>query len=268
MSVRYWHIDAFASRAFSGNPAAILLFDELPSEDVLATIAAENNLPATAFLARDASGEADFHIRWFSPTVEIGLCGHGTLAAGYAMLRESGSDCVSFATLSAGNIEVRCEGEAFELCLPALPTTQGRRPEVEALLGGVPQETWLGVNRYGIYRFENEQQLRALKPDFAALAKLGNDQFICTAPGDNSDIVSRVFVPGGGTDEDSVTGSAHAALAPFWAPRLGRNEFTAHQASPRGGDLAVRLEEAAGNDRVWLGGECVTVAEGQYYLSG
>ena len=266
--VPFWHVDAFASRQFAGNPAAVLMFDALPGEAELAAIASENNLPATAFLARDASGGADYEIRWFSPKAEIGLCGHGTLAAGHVILKEGAAKIVTFKTRSAGIVEVKRVGAGYELCLPAIPTIQGEWPEVAPLLGANPSETWLSPDRYGIYLFENEQKIRALKPDFAGLAALGSDQFICTAPGDNSDIVSRVFVPGGGTNEDSVTGSAHSALVLFWASRLGRDEFTAHQASQRGGDLTLRLERQAAGDRVWLGGECLTVAEGQYYLSG
>ena len=112
--------------------------------------------------------------------------------------------------------------------------------------------------------FAGEAEVRALRPDVKALAALGDDQFICTAPGDRTDVVSRVFVPGAGVDEDSVTGSAHAVLTPFWAARLARDGFTAHQASARGGDLACRLE----GNQAWLGGNCVTVVEGTFYVSG
>ena len=115
---------------------------------------------------------------------------------------------------------------------------------------------------YNIYLYDNEAAIRALAPDISGLEKLGKDQFIATAPGDRTDIVSRVFVPGGGVDEDSVTGSAHAVLTPYWAKRLGRDSFTAHQASQRGGDLTLRLD----GDRAWLGGPCVTVVEGAFYL--
>jgi predicted PhzF superfamily epimerase YddE/YHI9 len=148
--------------------------------------------------------------------------------------------------------------------LPAIPTERGRFDEAVALLGAQPQEVWLSQDRYGIYLFESEDAVRALAPDLRGLGALGDHQYVCTAPGSAFDVVSRVFVPGGGVDEDSVTGSAHAALTPFWAARLGRDGFTAHQASKRGGDLACRLE----NDRAWLGGPCVTVVEGNFYLGG
>ena len=152
----------------------------------------------------------------------------------------------------------------YELALPAIATEPGEWPEAVALLGASPSEVWRSPDRYGIYLFDSEEQVRALDPDLRGLGALGDDQFICTAPGSRTDVVSRVFVPGGGVDEDSVTGSAHAALTPFWAARLGRDSFTAHQASRRGGDLACRLEGAF----AWLGGDCVTVVEGRFYLPG
>ncbi len=137
-------------------------------------------------------------------------------------------------------------------------------PKPSCCSGGTSRETWVSPDRYAIFLFANEAEIRALRPDFKALAELGDHQFICTAPGDSCDVVSRVFVPGAGVDEDSVTGSAHAALTPFWAARLGRDRFTAHQASQRGGDLVCRLD----GDRAWLGGHCATVVEGTYFLEG
>jgi len=121
---------------------------------------------------------------------------------------------------------------------------------------------WRSPDRYGIYLFSHEDEVHALDPDFRALKALGDDQFICTAPGQDTDIVSRVFVPGGGVDEDSFTGSAHAALTPFWGARLGRDSFTAFQASRRGAHASCRLE----GDKAWLGGQCVTVVEGTFYF--
>ena len=164
----------------------------------------------------------------------------------------------------AGGLEVRRAGEGYELALPAIATARSDWPQAVELLGARPSEVWLSPDRYGIYLFASEAAVRALDPDLRGLARLGNDQFICTAPGDGTDIASRVFVPGGGVDEDSFTGSAHAALTPFWAARLERNTLTAHQASARGGDAVCRLD----GDRVWLAGGCVTVVEGVFYLSG
>ena len=263
-TIPYWHVDAFASRPFTGNQAAVMPLDEWLPDQVLQAIAEENNFAETAFLVRDETGESDWELRWFTPACEIRLCGHATLASGHVLLQRDGGDRVTFRTRKAGQLEVRRSDAGYELALPVIPTERGERPEVVALLGADPAEVWLNPSRYGIYLFDSEEQVRALDPDLRGLGALGDDQFICTARGSRTDVVSRVFVPGGGVDEDSVTGSAHAALTPFWAEKLGRDSFTAHQASARGGDLACRLD----GDKAWLGGNCVTVVEGSFYLAG
>lgn len=262
VGIPYWHVDAFSDRPFGGNQAAVMVLDEWPEDDVLVKIGAENNFAETAFVVKDATGEADWELRWCTPTYEIALCGHATLASGHVLLTRDGSEKVKFRTRQAGVLEVRRAGEGYEVGLPAIATEPGKWAEAVALLGAAPQEVSLSPDRYGIYLYDSEAQVRALEPDIRGLGVLGNDQFICTAPGEKTDFVSRVFVPGGGVDEDSVTGSAHAALTPFWAKRLGRETLTAHQASQRGGDLTCRLD----GDRVWLGGPCVTVVEGRFYL--
>jgi len=265
MKLPYWHVDAFAAHPFAGNQAAVMPLDEWLPDDVLQAIGEENNFAETAFLVKDATGAADWELRWFTPAIEIRLCGHATLAAGHVMLGLGGGERVTFRTRKAGVLEVRrMAGGGYELALPAIATEPGERPEAVALLGGRVSEVWRNPDRYGIYLFGSEEEVRALSPDFKGLAALGDDQFICTAPGTRTDVVSRVFVPGAGIDEDSVTGSAHAALTPFWAARLGRAAFTAHQASRRGGDLSCRLDGA----QAWLGGQCVTVVEGTFYLPG
>jgi predicted PhzF superfamily epimerase YddE/YHI9 len=236
--------------------------DEWLPDETLQAIGEENNFAETAFVVRDATGSSDWELRWFTPTNEIRLCGHATLASGHVLLARDGGERVTFRTRKAGTLEVRRSGSGYELALPAIPTDRGEFAEAVALLGATPQETWLSEDRYGIYLFASEDQVRALEPDLRGLGGLGDHQYICTAPGRDFDVVSRVFVPGGGVDEDSVTGSAHAALTHFWAARLGRDRFTAHQASRRGGDLTCRLE----GDRAWLGGPCVTVVEGSFYL--
>ena len=264
MKLPYWHVDAFAARPFAGNQAAVMPLDEWLPDEVLQAIGEENNFAETAFVVPDATGEADWELRWFTPTTEIRLCGHATLASGHVLLARDGGDRVTFRTRKAGVLEV-CRSEAgYELALPAIPAELGEFPEAVVMLGAEPGEVWLSPDRYGIYLFGSEDEVRALAPDLRALGALGDHQFICTAPGRASDVVSRVFVPGGGVDEDSVTGSAHAVLTHFWAERLGRDRFTAHQASKRGGDLTCRLE----GDRAWLGGPCVTVVEGTFYLPG
>ncbi len=265
MKLPYWHVDAFASRPFAGNQAAVMPLDQWLPDKVLQAIGEENNFAETAFVVKDATGEADWELRWFTPAVEIRLCGHATLASGHVLLGRDGGDRVTFRTRKAGIVEVRrTAGGGYELALPAIATEPGDWPEAVRLLGGRPREVWRSPDRYGIYLFASEAEVRALAPDFKGLATLGDDQFICTAPGKRSDVVSRVFVRGAGVDEDSVTGSAHAALAPFWAARLGRASFSAHQASRRGGDLACRLD----GERAWLGGRCATVVAGSFYLEG
>lgn len=264
MKLPYWHVDAFAVRTFAGNQAAVMPLEAWLPDATLLAIAAENLFAETAFVVRDASGAADWELRWFTPAEEVRLCGHATLASGHVLLTRDGGNQVTFRTRRAGNLEVRRVPGGYELALPAIRTERSGWPEAVELLGAKPAEVWLSPDRYGIYLYESEAAVRALQPDLRGLGRLGNDQFICTAPGDKTDIASRVFVPGGGVDEDSFTGSAHAALMPFWAARLGRNELTAHQASVRGGDASCRLE----GNRVWLAGGCVTVVEGSFYLEG
>lgn len=263
-SLPYWHVDAFSSQSFGGNQAAVLILEEWLDDATLAAIGAENMFANTAFLVKDDGGAADWELRWFTPACEIRLCGHATLASGHVLLDRDGGDCVRFASRYAGMLEVqRCDG-GYELALPAIPTERARFPEAVAALGVEPTETWRNPGGYNLFLYDNEEQVRALEPDFVALAGLGHDSFTVTAPGDHSDVVSRVFVPGAGVNEDSVTGSAHAVLTPFWAARLRRDYFTAHQASARGGDLTCRLD----GDRAVLGGACTTVVEGRFYLSG
>lgn len=262
--IPYWHVDAFADRPFTGNQAAVMPLDAWVPDAVLQAIGAENLFAETAFVVPDASGEADWELRWFTPTSEVRLCGHATLASGHVLLGRDGGDRVTFRTRQAGILEVRRSGGGYEVGLPAIPTAPGTWPEAVALLGAEPVEVWRSPDRYNVFLYESEAQVRALDPDLRGLGALGNEQFICTAPGVTTDVVSRVFVPGGGVDEDSVTGSAHAVLAPYWAAKLGRDHFSAHQASARGGNLACRLD----GDQVWLGGQCVTVVEGRFYLSG
>jgi PhzF family phenazine biosynthesis protein len=260
--IPYWHVDAFASAPFGGNQAAVMVLDRWLPDDVLVKIGAENLFAETAFVVRDTTGEADWELRWCTPTYEIALCGHATLASGHILLQRDGGERITFRTRKSGILEVVKAGDGYELALPAIATHADDYPEAVALIGAQPLEVWRNDSRYNIFLFESEAAIRALDPDIRGLGALGTDQFICTAPGDGTDIVSRVFVPGGGVDEDSVTGSAHAVLTPFWAKRLGRESFTAHQASQRGGDLTLRLD----GDKAWLGGPCVTVVEGAFYL--
>jgi PhzF family phenazine biosynthesis protein len=259
----YFHVDAFADRPFTGNQAAVMPLEAWLEDDVLQAIGEENNFAETAFYLPDDSGEADYELRWFTPAVEIALCGHATLASGHVLLSQQPErQQVTFRTRNAGVLTVVREGNGYALDLPAYAPSPKAMPEIVALVGGNAVETQFHEGRYHVLRYEKAEDVLSLRPDLKALAALGNAQFICTAPGMDSDVLSRVFVPGGGVDEDSVTGSAHAVLTPYWAAQLGRNRFTAYQASQRGGMVNCRLD----GDRAWLGGKCVTVVEGSFRL--
>jgi len=250
----FWHIDAFADGPFTGNPAGVIRLDLWRDGAALQRIAAEINLPATAF-AVPCEGEADFEIRWFSPRGEIGLCGHGTLAAGHALIGDRAE--ISFSTDKAGMVRVVRDGERFSLSLPIIEAVPQSLPDAVAVIGEIVVETLRHPRGYGILRYADEAAVRDLAPDFTALAAMGDVQLIATAPGTDTDIVSRVFTSRGG--EDAVTGSAHSVLTPYWAERLGRNAFTAFQASARGGRLDCRLD----GDRAILTGRCVTIVDGR-----
>jgi len=270
-AIPYWHVDAFASEPFAGNQAAVMVLDEWPEDERLQAIGEENNFAETAFVVRDRTGTADWELRWFTPTDEVALCGHATLASGHVILsdpdRFDAGERVTFATRRAGVLEVVRAEDGYELGLPVTRVEPRSQPALLDAIGfrGEVFLSYQGAEQTAIILFENEAEIRALAPDMSKLREI-DLMAICTARGESADIVSRVFVPAWGVDEDSVTGSAHAALAPFWAERLGRDSFTAHQASRRGGDLTLRLEKGKDEDRVWLGGPCATVVEGTFYL--
>ena len=261
-TIPYWHVDAFADRPFTGNQAAVMPLERWPDDAELLAIAEENNFAETAFLVRDESGAAEWELRWFTPAEEIRLCGHATLASGHVLLTRDGGDRVTFRTRRAGLLKVARTGTGYKLALPLIRSAPGSWPEAAALLGSEPAEVWLNEDGYGIYLFDSEAQVRALDPDLRGLGALGSDQFICTARGSDSDVVSRVFVPGSGVDEDSFTGSAHAALTYVWTELQGRDSFTAFQASQRGGHATCRRD----GEQAILSGDCVTVVEGRFLL--
>lgn len=250
-------VDAFADRPFTGNPAAVMPLEEWLPDEILQAIAVENNLSETAFTIPDLTGQADFELRWFTPGLEIALCGHATLASGHVLLGDR--ERIHFRTRKAGILEVERDGDGYAMSLPAYPPVPQPLPHLVAGLGARAVETLWHAGRYALIVLEDEAQVRALAPDFRVLIDDGDTMTIATAPGDASDVVSRVFVPGAGVDEDPVTGSAHSVLVPYWAARLGRSDaMNFVQASARGGHLTGRLD----GDRVILGGQCVTVIEG------
>jgi PhzF family phenazine biosynthesis protein len=254
-------IDAFADRPFAGNPAAVIPLEAWLDDAMLQAIAEENNLSETAFLVPDASGEADYELRWFTPAVEVALCGHATLASGHYLLgRDPARERVTFRTRKSGVLEVRRDGQGYAMALPAYAPAPEDLPALRAALGVSAGETLRHPRGYDLTVLDSAEAVLALEPDLGALAALGNTLNIVTAPGRDTDIVSRVFAPAAGVDEDPVTGSAHSVLVPYWAKRLGRERFTAYQASRRGGHLTCTLA----GEMVVLGGKCVTVIEGAF----
>ena len=255
----FFQVDAFAERPLTGNPAAVMPLEQWLDERTMQAIAAENNLSETAFTVPADGDDADYDLRWFTPTTEVNLCGHATIASGHVLIR---GDRVRFSTRS-GILTVTRADDLLQLDLPAYPVVEGEVPGLlEALgIGGAPTFVSRGGNGAALVLLEDEAAVRAVRPDFAALRVFDN-LVIVTACGDEQDVASRVFAAYHGINEDPVTGSAHASLTPFWAERLGRTEFTALQASARTGLLHCRLA----GERVILGGHCQTVISGTFTL--
>jgi len=249
--------DAFTSRRFAGNPAAVVVLDRFLDAALMQAIAAENNLAETAFVV---PAEGRYFLRWFTPMVEVPLCGHATLATGAVVLErlDPGRDRVVFDTAS-GPLTVDRDGSSYRMDLPARTVKSvPLHPDLAAALGVTPVATAIDGTNY-LALLAGADDVRSLQPDLAAIARLDKTGVIVTAAGDgNHDFVSRYFAPAKGVPEDPVTGGAHCALVPFWAQRTGRDTFFAHQASRRGGELACRLV----GDRVQLNGSCV------FYLDG
>lgn len=257
-TIPFFQVDAFASEPLTGNPAAVMPLDRWLDGGLMQRIAAENNLSETAFTVPSQSGEADFDLRWFTPTTEVPLCGHATLASAHVLMR---GDRVHFSTRS-GILTVTREDDLLQLDLPASRVERRDMPGLQEALR-TQGETYAGKGPESVAMLvlEDEAAVRVVRPDFAALRDFP-ELVIVTARGDEQDVASRVFAVPVGIDEDPVTGAAHAALVPLWADRLGRHEFTAVQASERGGLLHCR----DAGDRVILGGQCVTVITGSFQL--
>lgn len=256
-----FQVDAFASRPFTGNPAAVVVLEEFPDASLMQAVAAENNLAETAFVV--PAGDA-WALRWFTPTVEVPLCGHATLAAGAVVAERlaPGSTEIGFDTAS-GRLTVHREGDGYRMDLPARTTRTIEEPAgLAAALGITPVETLLDDTNY-VAVLRTAAEVRALRPDLAAVEQLDPTGVVVTAPGDGpDDFVSRYFAPAKGIPEDPVTGGAHCALVPYWAARTGKDTLRAHQASRRGGDLGCRLV----GDRVHLLGSCVFYLEGEIVI--
>src|SRR6476620_8202285 len=263
MRAPIYQIDAFTSRRFTGNPAAVMPMSRFPSDATMLAIAAENKLSETAFLVPEGR---DYRLRWFTPRIEVPLCGHATLASAAVVMErlEVGRDRVVFHSAS-GPLTVSRSCAGYVMDLPTRPSQEITAPSgLAEALGAVPLEVWGNSFNY-MAVLENEHAVRKLVPEMPAVARMGRPGVIVTAAGDGTyDFISRYFAPAKGIPEDPVTGAAHCMLAPYWAKRLGKTEFRAFQASRRGGEMICRLA----GDRTELEGSCVFYLEGEVECEG
>lgn len=262
MTLAIYQVDAFTSRLYGGNPAAIVPLDAWLPDAEMQSIAAENNLAETAYFVPQGDG---YHLRWFTPAVEVDLCGHATLAAALVLYECLGyaKPQVSFASKSGPLAVTRDPEGVYWLDFPSRPPVAiTASMDVLRAVGGSPKEVLAARDQFLVY--ETEKEVRALKPDMTALGK-AKDVFaaIATAPGTDCDFVSRFFAPGAGIPEDPVTGSAHCELIPYWAARLGKTKMFARQISARGGEIWCEHQ----GDRVRIGGRGVLYLKGEIYLA-
>ena len=263
MKLTLYQIDAFANKIFGGNPAAVIPLEQWLDAPLMQQIALENNLSETVFFVPAANGIADFEIRWFTPEVEINLCGHATLASAYVLYNILGyqKPAIRFSSMS-GILQVSREEDLICLDFPSWkPERLDIYPsELSAIIG---HAEIVGVYKYRdmLVELVNEEAVKNCDPDFS-LMKKHVDKMIITAPGKKADFVSRFFAPGAGIDEDPVTGSAHSQLIPFWSEKLGKNEMHALQLSKRGGELWCEQR----GDRVLMKGKGVFYMKGEIFL--
>ena len=258
MKLPIYQVDAFTSRLFGGNPAAVVLLDDWLPDSVMQNIGLENNLSETAFvIPRQEVSE----LRWFTPTMEVDLCGHATLAAGYVLFshRYPTLNQLQFQTRS-GVLGVQRNGEMLSLDFPALTVAPSGVQGVAAALGAHPRETLQSNSLLAV--FASEDEVRQIRPDFERIAALGAWMVIATAPGRDVDYVFRVFAPGAGIPEDPATGSAHCTLIPYWAGRLGKSNFISRQVSARVGEFSCELLA----NRVRISGMAVEYLRGEIHV--
>jgi PhzF family phenazine biosynthesis protein len=268
MRLKLWQVDAFAERPFSGNPAAVVPLQSWLPDAQMQAIANENNLAETAFFVPHATGMGSSDLRWFTPTVEVPLCGHGTLASAHALWETGrlGRDREARFHTRSGVLTARLAAGRIEMDFPSIPVEEAPLlPEAQLAFGVTPRlsaHTPVAREVNYLLEFESEAAVAALRPDFPALRKI-HWGFIVTARSTRGpyDFVSRYFAAGQGIDEDPVTGSAHCSLAPYWASRLGKDELVGHQISTRGGVVHCTLR----GDRVGLAGQAVTVLRGELF---
>lgn len=262
MELSIFQVDAFTDKPFGGNPAAVVPLDAWLSDDVMMKIAAENNLSETAFSVKEGDR---YHIRWFTPTVEVNLCGHATLATAHVIFNELKLEdsFVGLYSDRSGELAVDKQGDKLVLDFPAYPLTEIEQSDAVAqAVGKIPSKVWESQSNMIFLRLESEEDVRNLDPDFHAIGQLDYDEVIVTAPGDDCDFASRMFAPKIGIPEDPVTGAIHCTLIPYWAEQLGKDKLFARQVSKRGGELFCEL---AGN-RVRIGGNAVTYLRGEIHV--
>jgi PhzF family phenazine biosynthesis protein len=255
MKIPYYQIDAFTNSVFSGNPAGVCLLAEWLNNSVLQSIAAENNLSETAFLVKNEKG---YELRWFTPEIEVDLCGHATLASAFVILNclDNSSDAVRFDSKS-GTLKVTRQDDLLAMDFPSRKAKLCPTPkELASGLGIEPKEVFRSRDYLAV--FDSEDQIKSLQPDMYELSKLDSLGIIVSAAGSESDFVSRFFAPKVGIPEDPVTGSAHSTLIPYWAERLGKSELCAFQLSKRGGELFCKHR----GDRVIIAGRAVIYLKG------
>lgn len=260
MKLTIFQADAFSSRLFGGNPAAVIPLKTWLPDELMQQIALENNLSETAFFVRE---DEHFHIRWFTPATEVNLCGHATLATAHIIFSELGyeQDEIRFMSKS-GELLVKKEKDMLALDFPAQPPQRFDAPQgLIMAMQRKPLEVYKAAEDY-LLVYGSENDILALKPDFNALADVKCRGVICTAKGEKSDFVSRFFAPAAGINEDPVTGSAHTRLIPYWADRLKKKKLHAFQLSVRKGELFCELQ----GDRVRIAGHAVTYMKGEIYL--
>ncbi len=262
MKIPLYQVDAFTSKPLTGNPASVCPLEEWLDDAMLQAIAAENNLSETAFFVPEDEG---FHLRWFTPAIEVELCGHATLATAWVIFNRFDwpLETIDFRARS-GALTVSRDGDRLALDFPARPAKPVAGDDaMAAALGATPREILMAGNGNALAVFGGEREVRGLAPDFAKIATLEAFGVIATAPGDGeTDFVSRYFVPKAGINEDPVTGSAHCTLVPYWSARLGKRKMFARQVSKRGGELWCEDR----GDRTIIAGHCVPVIEGTLTL--
>ena len=262
MKLNLYQVDAFTSTLFKGNPAAVVPLEKWIDDALMQQLAMENNLAETVFFVPSEKEGADYDIRWFTPEVEINLCGHATLASAFVLYTELGFNKPSIVFNSkSGLLTVEKNGFNYEMDFPSWkPERITDYPDGIAEILGIKEVVGAYKYRDLLIEVATEEEVLNAKPDFTALKKTG-DMLILTAKGKSVDFVSRFFAPSAGIDEDPVTGSAHSQLIPFWSEKLDKKRMTAKQLSKRGGDLVCEQKSA---ERVMMGGECVFYMKGEF----